>query len=135
MSKYRIEVNEEQLKIIQISLEEYFRLRLGQERDFVDDFAALNCDFSQDNPHHDEIFDRFIHRRDAISEVMKAVFRIGYGSKGWLEEKTPEMLIAEDLWDSIRFARGVSRGGQPLHLGGEPPAKITKIEEESKTTK
>jgi len=126
MSNYTIEVTEQQLRVIQNSLEEYFRLRMGQERDFVDDFALLNCDLSPDNPNHDRIFDRFIQRRDAMSEVMKAAFRIGYGSKGWLEGKTDDMLIAEDLWDSIRFVRGKSKWNSPLHVGPEPAPKITK---------
>ena len=126
MSKYTIEVTEEQLRVIQNCLEEYFRLRMGQDIDFVDDFAALNCDLSSDNPNHNEIFDRFIHRKYALSEVMKAFFRIGYGSRGYLEKKTDDMLIAEDLWDFIREARGRGHWGGPLHVGPEPVPKITK---------
>ena len=126
MSRYTIEVTEAQLRVIQNSLEEYFRLRMGQDRDFVDDFAMLNYDLSPDNPNHKEIFDRFIHRRDAMREVMQAAFRIGYGGRGWLENKTDDMLIAEDLWDFIREARGTGHWGGPLHVGPEPAPKITK---------
>ena len=128
MAKYKIEVTEEQARVIQKSLEEYFRLRLGQCWDFTDEFCMMNCDLSADNPNHDKIFDAFIARRNAMREVMNSAFRIGYGARGYLEEKTDDMLIAEDLWDSIRFARGKSRWDSPLHLGSEPAAKIEKID-------
>ena len=121
---YELKVTEKQLSIIQTALEEYFRLRMGQASDFVDDFCSMGVDFSQENPNHDSIFDRYIGRRDAMREAMKAAFRIGYGAKGYLEKKTPDMLIAEDIWDCIRYARGQGRGGSPLHLGDEPPIEI-----------
>ena len=126
---YELKVTEKQLSIIQIALEEYFRLRMGQCFDFTDDFCSMGVDFSQENPNHDRIFDRYISSRDAMREAMKAAFRIGYGAKGYLEEKTPDMLIAEDVWDAIRYARGQSRWGSPLHLGEEPPVKIREVEE------
>lgn len=128
MSKYRIEVTEEQARVIQKSLEEYFRLRLGQCWDFTDDFCAINCDLSASNPEHSRIFDAYIHRRDAMRHVMQAAFHIGYGSLAFPEAKTDDMLIAEDLWDSIRFVRGQSRWGSPLHVSEEPAAKIEKID-------
>lgn len=125
---YELKVTEKQLSIIQTALEEYFRLRMGQEADFVIDFCSMGVDLSQENPNHDRIFDRYIDRRDAMREVMRAAFRIGYDGP-YLKEKTPEMLIAEDIWDSIRYARGQSRWDSPLHLGDEPPIKIQEVEE------
>lgn len=126
---YQIKVTDKQLSVIQTALEEYFRLRMGQDMDFASDFCSMGVDFSQENPDHNRIFAHYVHRRDAMREVMKAAFRIGYGTNGYLEEKTPEMLIAEDIWDSIRFARGMSRWDSPLHLGDEPPIEIQEVEE------
>lgn len=128
---YELKVTEKQLSIIQAALEEYFRLRMGQDFDFTTDFCSMGVDFSQENPNHGRIFDRYIDRRDAMREAMRAAFRIGYGAKGYLEEKTPDMLIAEDIWDSIRCARGLGRWGdnRPLHLGEEPPIEIKEVEE------
>ena len=125
--KYELKVTEKQLSVIQNALEEYFRLRMGQDFDFTDDFCLMNVDLALDNPNHDRIFDRFICRRDAMREAMKAAFRIGYGAKGYLEKKTPDMLIAEDIWDCIRYARGQSRWGSTLHLGEEPPIEIKEV--------
>lgn len=126
---YELKVTEKQLSVIQAALEEYFRLRMGQAMDFATDFCAMNVDLSSGNPNHKSIFEGYMIRRDAVVATMRAALRIGFGAKGYLEEKTPEMLIAEDIWGSIRYARGQSRWGSPLHLGEEPPAKIREVEE------
>ena len=123
---YELKITEKQLSIIQNALEEYFRLRMGQCHDFTTDFCSMGVDLSPENPNHDRIFDRYIVRRNAMLEVMSAAFRIGWNGT-FLEEKTPEMLIAEDIWDCIRYARGQGRGGSPLHLGEEPPIEIQEV--------
>lgn len=128
MKKYRLTVSEKQLLQIERSLEEYFRLRMGQDMDFSDDMAQIETDLSPDNPNHDRIFERFLARRDAIRAVMKAVFNIAFPI-GYLKEKTQEMLIAEDIWDSIRVATGRSRWGFALNVSGEPLPKIEEIKE------
>ena len=122
--KYTIELTENQVRVIQNSLEEYFRLRMGQDTEFCTDMAELNADLSPDNPHHELIFDRYIQRRDHMEEVMRAFFRIAFEPTGYLKEKTDDMLIAECIWDSIRCVRGLSRWGQPLSIGSEPVPKI-----------
>ena len=122
--KYTIELTENQVRVIQNALEEYFRLRMGQDTEFCTDIAGLNADLSPDNPHHELIFDRYIQRRDHMEEVMRAFFRIAFEPIGYLKEKTDDMLIAECIWDSIRCVRGLSRWGQPLSTGSEPVPKI-----------
>ena len=122
--KYTIELTENQVRVIQDALEEYFRLRMGQDTEFCTDIAGLNADLSPDNPHHELIFDRYIQRRDHMEEVMRAFFRIAFEPIGYLKEKTDDMLIAECIWDSIRCVRGLSRWGQPLSTGSEPVPKI-----------
>ena len=122
--KYTIELTENQVRIIQNALEEYFRLRMGQDTEFCTDIAGLNADLSPDNPHHELIFDRYIQRRDHMEEVMRAFFRIAFEPIGYLKEKTDDMLIAECIWDAIRCVRGLSNWSSPLHTGSEPVPKI-----------
>ena len=124
--KFTIELTEKQLTIVQNALEEWFRLRTGQEFDFCTDLAGMGVDLSPKNPNHDWLFDKYISRRDHMQELMKAFFRIAFEPYGYLQEKTEDMLIAETIWDAIRCARGQSRWGQPLVLGGEPCPKIEK---------
>ena len=103
MTNYTIELNDKQLNVIHHALEEYFRLRMGQEFDFCTDIASLNCDLSPDNPKHEWIFDMYIARRDHLQELMRAFFRIAFEPSGYLNEKTDDMLIAEDIWDATVF--------------------------------
>lgn len=123
---YTIELTAEQVRVIHNALEEYFRLRMGQETDFCNDMASLNCDLSPDNPKHEWLFDMYIARRDHLQELMRAFFRIAFEPKGYLEKKTEDMLIAEDIWDVIRCATGRSRFGTPLNVGKEPLPKVVK---------
>ena len=128
MKRYRLTVNEKQLIGIEMALEEYFRLRMGQDMDFSDAMAQIETDLSHDNPNFQKNFERFLERRDALRAVMKAFFNIAF-QMGYLRENTEEMLIAEDIWDSIRVARGRSRWGSALNVSGEPLPKIEEIEE------
>lgn len=122
--KYTIELTENQVRVIQNALEEYFRLRMGQSSEFCMDMAEINADLSPDNKFHDLIFDRCIQRRDHMEEVIRAFFRIAFEPTGYLKEKTDDMLIAECIWDAIRCVRGLSRWEQPLPTGSEPAPKI-----------
>lgn len=128
--KYQIELTEAQVKVVQTALEEYFRLRMGQERDFCDDMASIDCDLSPDNPNHNRIFDLYIARRNHLQELMRAFFRIALEPTGYLNEKNEQMMIAEDIWDSLRFVRGQSRWSSVLHIGPEPVPTIRKVDDE-----
>lgn len=125
---YTIEVNEKQLRLIMRMTEEWFRLRMGQATDFCDEIAAMNTDLSQDNPNHEWIFDKYIARRDHLHEMLRAFFCIAFEPIGYLEKKTEDMLIAEDIWDAIRCELGISRWGSPLHTSDEPLPKVTRHE-------
>lgn len=128
MSKYKITLTENQLRVVRVALEEYFRLRMGQDFDFSSDLAAMNVDLSQDNPNHEWIFDRYIARRDHMQEVLRAFFRIAFEPQGYLEKKTDDMLIAEDIWDQIRVTLGISRWNSALHVSEEPLPEIEVVE-------
>lgn len=130
--RYRIEFTEEQMRVVQKCTEMYFRLLLGQERDFADEISEIGMDLSPENPNHKEIFDRYIQKRNDVQEVMRAVFHIALPQN---YSKTDDMEIAECIWDAIRFARGKSRWSSPFHIGPEPTPTIEKIENGSKGTK
>lgn len=127
--KYTIELTEKQMRMLETVTEEYFRLRMAQTFDFCDDLASMKCDLSPSNPNHDKIFDDFIKRRDHLSELMRAFYRIAFEPDGYLHEKTEEMLIAEDIWEAVRFALGRSRWDSTLHVGSEPFPTVVKHEE------
>ena len=131
MAKYTIELTENQMRVVQNAIEEYFRLRMGQEFDFCTDLAGINTDLSPDNPNHDWIFDKYIARRDHMQELMRAFFRIAFEPHMYLEKKTEDMMIAECVWDAMRFARGLSNWSEPFHIGSEPTPKIERIEDGS----
>lgn len=127
-TRYTLEVNEKQLRLIMRMTEEWFRLRMGQAIDFCDEIAAMNTDLSQDNPNHEWIFDKYIARRDHLHEMMRAFFRIAFEPTGYLKKKTDDMLIAEDIWDVIRCELGISRWDTALHTSDEPLPKVTRHE-------
>lgn len=130
--KYKITLTEEQMRVTQNALEEYFRLRLSQDMDFSNDIAFQDYKPPEDEKQMERAFNNRICRRDAIREVMKAVFHIAFQSNGYgvIGEKTPDMIISECLWDSIRFARGLSRWDQPFCIGSEPVPEIEVIDDE-----
>lgn len=129
MATYTIEVNETQLRLIMAMTEEWFRLRMGQGIDFCNELAAMNTDLSVDNPKHEWLFDMYMARRDHLHEILRAFFRIAFEPHGYLDKKTDDMLIAEDIWDAIRCALDISKWGTPLHVSNEPFPKVQKHEE------
>ena len=128
--KYRIELTEEQMRLTEKALEEWMRLRMGQDMDLSNDMASINRDLSQENPSHKIIFDQYIQRRDHLRAVMTAFFRIAFEPYGYLTEKTDDMMVCECIWDAVRFYRGHSRWSKPFQIGSEPSPKIEVIEDE-----
>ena len=126
--KYKITLTKNQLQLVMRALEEFFRLRMGQDMEFSDEMAQIETDMSVENPNHGMIFDRFIHRRDALREVMRAYYRIAF-EVGYLKKKTDDMLMAEDIWDSIRCFLGISRWENSIQVGAEPLPTIKEVEE------
>lgn len=127
--RYVLELTEDQMRVTKTALEEYFRLRMGQDFDLNSDMASINVDLSPENPNHDWLFDKYIARRDHMHQVMRAFFAIAFEPSGYLKEKTEDMLIAECIWDAMRVAMGISRWGEALQTGSEPSPKIEVKEE------
>jgi len=120
--KYKIELTEEQMRVAEKAIETYMRLLMGQTYEFANELAEINYPMNEN-------FGLYITTRDHIEEVMKAVFRVAFGSTGCPTHKTDDGEIAECMWDAIRFARGRSRWDSPFPIGSEPSPKVEKIDE------
>lgn len=118
---YRITLTEEQMRVTEHALEFYMRTMLGQGYDIAEDLGFYG--FNYESHTEDEFYKRIVIR-DAIRNVIDAVFKIAYGAFGTPKEKTESLMEVECIWDAIRFARGVSRWGQPFQIGDEPSPKI-----------
>ena len=81
---YTLTLTEQQARVVQNALEEYFRLRMGQEGDFCNDLARMETDLDPENPGHNRLFDLYIARRDHMQELMRAFFRIAFEPHGYL---------------------------------------------------
>lgn len=135
--RYTLELSEEQAKIIKIALEEYFRLRMNQTRDFADDicFDGFDC-----GNHTKEDFNERMERRDLfkleLESLMNAVHPLQF--RGEFREQTIEMLRAQDIWQVIRHRLWKDRHGdkenwcvdarEPMCMTGEPLPKMERME-------
>lgn len=122
--KVIIELTEPQAVIVKVALEEWFRLRMGQYSDLANDLALY--DYKR-NPANPKDFDYRIVRRDAISELIKAMLRIAFPQYGVPEKITPETHIASDIWSTLRYELGPKTEwcSTPFQMGPEPLPKIT----------
>lgn len=133
MNKYRLELTEEQISVINEALEEYFRIRMGQFWNLTNELAMQNVDLSPENPKHDKIFDRYINTRDCIGAIFDSVCKI---LDFQLRKKTDRMLTAEDIWQVIRHQMWKDRGDkeswcvdsqEPIQWGNDPLPKIENV--------
>ena len=130
---YKITLTEEQMRVVQVAVEEYFRLRLGQSYSLVEDLIDMESDYMDPNhPEHKKLFERAMVKRDSLEEIMKAMFHIVFGPYGVPKEKTSDMMIAECVWDAIRFYRKQSKWPEPFHIGPEPTPNIEVIEDDTR---
>ena len=121
-------MTEEQMRVTEHALEFYMRTMLGQGYDIAEDLGFYGFNYES---HKEDEFYRRIAKRDAIRDVIDAVFKIAYGAYGTPKEKTEQLMIVECIWDAIRFARGVSRWDHPFQIGKEPSPKIEVKEDEN----
>ena len=124
--KYRIELTEQQMRVLENCTNLYMRVLMGQTWDLADLLCERMLDhYYKDSPDSEIIFERYLTKRDAIRDVLASAVRIAFDTqRGFPDEKTEDGMIAECIWDSIRVARGTSRYGQVLPIGSEPVPKI-----------
>lgn len=120
--KYRIELTEEQMRVLERCSELFMRLGMGQTWDLADMLCeGILKGYDKDKPESKVIFERYITKRDALREVLRSAMVIAHG---YPVEKTEDGMIAECIWDAIRVARGTSRWGKAFQIGSEPIPKI-----------
>ena len=128
--KYRIELTDQQIRVVEKCTELYMRLMMGQTRDLSDELAFYNISKYRDDENFHYIHSRACDRRDAIQEVLCAAMRIAFHAPYHVpENKTEDGMIAECIWDAVRCARGTSRWDSPFQIGNEPVPKIEVMEE------
>lgn len=122
--KVTIELTETQARTVLAAVEEWFRLRMGQSYDLANDLACLKPGESD--------FDKMIVRRDAIEELLRAMFRIAWPHCGVPEEVQPYVHVASDIWSTLRYELGPKEEwcSTPFQMGPEPLPKITVEESE-----
>lgn len=135
IKKVVLELNEAQAGIVQVALEEWFRLRMGQSYDLANDLAMMGYVHDKDHP---EKFDAVMTKRNSLEYVIKAMFNIAwphYGTPGKVEDRTH---IASDIWSVLRHETWKAQDREswsvcsatPIQLGPEPLPKITVITED-----
>lgn len=125
--KVTIELTERQARTVQVALEEYFRLRMGQAslNGLADDLAFDIYDRSKDTT--GKGFDLAIQRRDNINHVLKAIFHMAWPIYGAPEKKSEPVLIAGDIWSQLRWELSTKEPyvATPIQLGPDPLPKVT----------
>ena len=131
MKKYRIELTEKQMRVVEICLNRWMRWMMGQYNGLANDIAFYNIHKFVDSENFSEINREACNKRNHIEEILCAVMRIAFPRSGYgvPDEKSEDGMIAECIWDAIRFARGTSRWDRPFQIGDEPVPKIEVIEE------
>lgn len=127
VKKVIIELTERQARTVQVALEEYFRLRMGQANlnGLADDLAFDVYDRSKDTT--GKGFDLAIQRRDNINHVLKAIFHMAWPIYGAPEKKSEPVLIAGDIWSQLRWEMSTKEPyvATPIQLGPDPLPKVT----------
>ena len=139
MTKYKLELTETQLRIINDALEEYFRIPLNQWGDLADRLAFKG--FSPKNDKDEsKSFDRCINKRDAAVAVFEAAGKILWGYD--IPRKDKNQLIAEDVWQVVRYQLYLDSDNKntwrvdsiaPIQWGPEPMPNIEKVQKEDKS--
>lgn len=135
IKKVVLELNEAQAGIVQVALEEWFRLRMGQSYDLANDLAFMGYKHDKEHP---ELFDAVITKRNSLECVIKAMFNIAWPHYGTPKEVEPRTHIASDIWSVLRHKIWQAQdheswsmaGATPIQLGPETLPKITVITED-----
>lgn len=133
MAKVTIEMNETQARTVLAALEEWFRIRMGQDFDLANGLAFLGF---KNDPQHPERFDAAIQRRDSIQAVIRAMFNIAWPNHwGTPDNIEPEVHIASDIWSQLRWELSTKEEWMPppFRMGPEPMPKITVERTEDET--
>ena len=127
--KVTIELTEAQARTVLAAVEEWFRLRLGQNYELANGLAFLGYDCATAKPGE---FDRRIERRESLYILVRAMLEIAFpwNKHGVSVPTPPEVHVASDIWSTLRYELGSKDEwcSTPFQMGPEPLPKI-KVEE------
>lgn len=140
--KYRIEVSEEQLRVIGLAVDEYMRLRMGQFDDLAEDLAydgiprvkALTGKYT---------YDTALQKRCSnIKNLFDAAYKMAFPPRGYRGRQHDSWGTCIDLVHAIEHQQWLDSPGEkrespgttnrsfkPVPLGHEPFPKIERVEE------
>ena len=144
MKQYLLHVSKNQAMIIMVSLEEYFRTRLGQFSTLSDDIAFNGYDpNNRDKEGADNDFLHRINYRNDAEEMFNYAYEMAkpkYKCADDYYSKTPDMRNAIDMWHVIRhqfWEENPNRRDDttdaypPFPTCDEPLIKIERIDEDA----
>ena len=135
---YKLAVTKNQLRVIMIALESYFRTRMGQFFALASDVARNGFVYTKDNPENDRLFNEYINRRNDSQDLFNKAFDVAAPNL-FERNKTPDMVTAIDIWHVIRHQMYLEfpepkdhytvDAYPPIPCGDEPLPKIVKGDE------
>ena len=139
--KYRIEVSEEQLRVIGLAVDEYMRLRMGQ-------FDALAEDLVYDEVDRAEVYKDSCQcgvlneRHRNLENMFEAAYKLAYPPRGYRGRQHDSWGTCIDIVHAIEHQQWLDSPGEkrespgttnrsfkPIPLGHEPFPKIERVEE------
>lgn len=135
--KYRLTLTENQLRVINAALEEYFRASLGQWSGLADRLAFRGYNRKLDMGTE---VDRRIVKRNAAKHTLDAAGAILLSESDCAGNcdltKTEDEKIASDMWRILRwelqpesFKREIYR--DTYHESNEPPIKVEEVSDDA----
>lgn len=138
MNKYRITLNDEQVNAVMEALNLRFRIDLCQDSDLSEILAHKNIDLNPELPEHQRIFDRYIERRNIISNIIKAIFDM---TKVYWEDnnRNQRAMQCEDIWQVLRYQlyldspykkelEGTTMSYKPMRISDQELPVIEKVD-------
>ena len=129
-----LKVSKEQIEIVKVVLEEYFRLRMNQWFDFCTEVAFTGYEYNKEDPENDKRFMDCIERRNSSQSMFEHATRVAAPRID--APQTIEMLRAQDIWQVIRHQLFLDREGEknswcvdayePRSISGEKLPEIKK---------
>ena len=139
--KYRIEVSEEQLRIIGLAVDEYMRVRMGQ-------FDALAEDLTYDGVDRvkalmgEYVYDTALKKRcSSIEKLFETAYKMAFPPHGYRERQHDSWGTCIDIVHAIEHQQWLdipkdkrekpyttNRSFEPVPLGHEPFPKIERLD-------
>lgn len=140
--KYRIEVSEEQLRVIGLAVDEYMRVRMGQ-------FDALAEDLTYDGVDRvkalmgEYVYDTALKKRcDSIEKLFETAYKMAFPPHGYRERQHDSWGTCIDIVHAIEHQQWLdipkdkrekpyttNRSFEPVPLGHEPFPRIARVDE------